>query len=131
MPHSVCGTSPPATPGVPFVIYHVPQGIYPTLIIALVALNKSGVDTQPSGYSLPTSGGSFPLSPLSRASDLTRSAWSSDLSTVGDVRKRSHRPTAPDPFAKRMPSETSTHVSEETVHWQDDGSTPAKESFVL
>ena len=55
---------------------------------------------------------------------MTRSGWSSDLSTVGDVRQRggSHRPVLDsDPFAKRMPSETSTHMSEETVHWQDDG----------
>ncbi|KAM5536742.1 hypothetical protein V8D89_009581 [Ganoderma adspersum] len=105
-------------------------GIYPTLIIALVALNKSRAETQSSGYALPTPGGTFPLSPLS--------GRSSDLSTVGELRQRgSRRPgfgfgdhgPDPDPFAKRMPSETFTHMSEETVHWQDDGDGSGKEGF--
>ncbi|PIL25588.1 hypothetical protein GSI_11336 [Ganoderma sinense ZZ0214-1] len=99
-------------------------GIYPTLIIALVALNKSRADApQSSGYALPTLGGSFPLSPLRR---------NSDLSTVGDVRQRASHRAGLDPFAKRMPSdsETFTHLSEETVHWQDDGDETGKESFI-
>ena len=51
------------------------------------------------------------------------------MSTIREMRQRSLRP-APDPFAKRTPSDISTHMSEETVHWQDgDGSTPGKESF--
>ncbi|PIL25586.1 hypothetical protein GSI_11333 [Ganoderma sinense ZZ0214-1] len=97
-------------------------GIYPTLIIALVALNKSRADApQSSGYALPTPGGSFPLSPLS-------TGRTSDLSTVGDVRRRPGLPV--DPFAKssRMQSDAETV----TVHWgdTDDGDGIGKESFV-
>ncbi|KAI1791450.1 hypothetical protein LXA43DRAFT_429758 [Ganoderma leucocontextum] len=110
-------------------------GLYPTLIIALVAMNKSRAENQSSGYSLPTPRGTFPLSPLTPLAlgdaDLsTRSAWSADSSTIGRARRRSQRPLPPDPFAKSIPSaRASTHMSEDTVH--DGDGLLGKESFML